>query len=285
MSALVHLAANTLSNSKAVALYVQYASTLVGRDKACRFGQYLARLLVYVLSRRLATREKAPGAGVGVGAAWVAALSKTQAVLSTTRKVMRSGKFVDFARQFARILTGAASTSSSLQREDEVVRTLGAVHKAGMCVFMLADTLGLAHSALGLVRLRDAPRVARLGQRAWLAALAAQAAAALYQLHNLRLRQADLDRVRRHVAKTAGSSGNDFPASVGARECAAEERAVAAQRAAAGRMLLLSALDLTIPIKGLALVGVNEGLVALAGTVTSLMGIQDSLAKASAAVQ
>ncbi|KAJ2509694.1 hypothetical protein GGI11_005770, partial [Coemansia sp. RSA 2049] len=67
--------------------------------------------------------------------------------------------------------------------------------------------------------------------------------------------------------------------------CAAEERAVAAQRAAAGRTLLLSALDLTIPIKGLALVGVNEGLVALAGTVTSLMGIQDSLAKASAAVQ
>ncbi|KAJ2508714.1 Peroxisomal membrane protein PMP27 [Coemansia sp. RSA 2049] len=279
MSALVHLAANTLSNSKAVALYVQYASTLVGRDKACRFGQYLARLLVYMLSRRLATRGKTPGAGI----AWVAALSKTQAVLSTTRKVMRSGKFVDFARQFARILTGAAALQ---QREDEVVRTLGAVHKAGMCVFMLADTLGLAHSVLGLVRLRDAPRVARLGQRAWLAALAAQAAAALYQLHNLRLRQADLDRVRRHITKTAAGAGSsDLPASVGARECAAEERAVAAQRAAAGRTLLLSALDLTIPIKGLALVGVNEGLVALAGTVTSLMGIQDSLAKASAAVQ
>ncbi|KAJ1736798.1 Peroxisomal membrane protein PMP27 [Coemansia sp. Benny D160-2] len=283
MSALVHLAANTLSNSKAVALYVQYASTLVGRDKACRFGQYLARLLVYILSRRLATRGKTPGAGI----AWVAALSKTQAVLSTTRKVMRSGKFVDFARQFARILTGAAPLQ---QREDEVVRTLGAVHKAGMCVFMLADTLGLAHSALGLVRLRDAPRVARLGQRAWLTALAAQAAAALYQLHNLRLRQADLDRVRRHITKTAAagagsSSSSDLPASVGARECAAEERAVAAQRAAAGRTLLLSALDLTIPIKGLALVGVNEGLVALAGTVTSLMGIQDTLAKASAAVQ
>ncbi|KAJ2759362.1 Peroxisomal membrane protein PMP27, partial [Coemansia sp. BCRC 34490] len=242
MSALVHLAANTLSSSKAVALYVQYASTLVGRDKACRFGQYLARLLVYILSRRLATRGKTPGAGVGTGIAWVAALSKTQAVLSTTRKVMRSGKFVDFARQFARILTGAAP---SQQREDEVVRTLGAVHKAGMCVFMLADTLGLAHSALGLVRLRDAPRVARLGQRAWLAALAAQAAAALYQLHNLRLRQADLDRVRRHITKTAAagssSSSSDLPASVGARECAAEERAVAAQRAAAGRTLLLSA--------------------------------------------
>ncbi|KAJ1662884.1 Peroxisomal membrane protein PMP27 [Coemansia sp. RSA 1813] len=264
MSNLVHLVVGTLDNSKAVALYVQYASTLVGRDKACRFGQYLARLLAYLVGRRLATRGKNP-----TGVSWLASLSKVQSALGTTRKVMRSGKFVDFARLFARALTGTQGP------HDEVARTLGAVHKAGMCIFMLADTLGLLHNTMGLVRLRNAPRVARLGQRAWMTALVAQVIAAAYQLHNLRLRQADLARVRRHVMKTDA---------FGASECAVEEQAVSTQRAAASRLLLQSALDLTIPIKGLGLFDINEGLVALAGTVTSLMGIQDTLAKASAAV-
>ncbi|KAJ2867762.1 Peroxisomal membrane protein PMP27 [Coemansia erecta] len=269
MSNLMHLVVSALGNSKAVALYVQYASTLVGRDKACRFGQYLARLLAYLVGRRLATRGKSP-----TGMSWLVSLSNVQAALGTTRKVLRTGKFIDFGRLFVHALTASAQQGAS-SAHDEVVRTLGAVHKAGMCVFMLADTLGLLHNTMGLVRLRNAPLVARLGQRAWMTALVAQAVAAAYQLHNLRLRQADLARVRRHVMKSDA---------FGARECAVEEQAVSVQRAAASRLLLQSALDLTIPIKGLGLLEINEGLVALAGTATSLMGIQDSLAKAAAAV-
>ncbi|KAJ1801110.1 Peroxisomal membrane protein PMP27 [Coemansia sp. RSA 2399] len=267
MSNLMHFVVRTLGNSKAVALYVQYASTLVGRDKACRFGQYLARLLAYLVGRRLATRGKS-----ATGVSWLMSLSNVQAALGTTRKVLRTGKFVDFGRLFVHALTAGAQQGASY---DEVARTLGAVHKAGMCVFMLADTLGLLHNTMGLLRLRNAPLVARLGQRAWMTALVAQAVAAAYQLHNLRLRQADLARVRRHVMKTDA---------FGARECAVEEQAVSVQQAAASRLLLQSALDLTIPIKGLGLIDINEGLVALAGTVTSLMGIQDSLAKAATAV-
>ncbi|KAJ2353454.1 Peroxisomal membrane protein PMP27 [Coemansia erecta] len=246
------------ANSGVVDVYVKYIGTLVGRDKACRLGQYFARLLAYVVGRRITRAGKTPGL-----ADWLSALVKVQQTLGTARKVMRTGKFVGFLQQAVRTLAGSG---------DEVVRALGAAHKLGMCVFMAADTWGLL-GALALVRVRDAGRVARVGQRAWMWALAAQLASALYQLHAVSLRAADLKRVRFHVEKAADA--------VAGRECAVEEQAIRVQRTALARQLAATALDLCIPIKGLGVLPLNEGLVAAAGTVTSLMGVQDVLAKAA----
>ncbi|KAI9500792.1 peroxisomal biogenesis factor 11 [Coemansia spiralis] len=240
--------------------YVQYTNSLMGRDKLFRFGQYLARLLVYLLGRRTASHGKSSSL-----VEWLETFRKVQTTLTTTRKVMRTGKFVDFARQSVKALTERGV--------DEVGRLLSAVHKAGMCIFMAADTLGVLGNTLGLVRLRNAQSVTRWGQRAWVAALVAQAAGAAYKLHNVGLRQADLQRVRKHVEKTDR---------LGSRECAVEEQMLAQQRVAANKQLVQGVLDLAIPVKNLGLVDLNEGMVALAGTVTSVMGMRDAMSKASA---
>ncbi|KAI7831937.1 peroxisomal biogenesis factor 11 [Kickxella alabastrina] len=215
-----------------------------GRDKACRFGQYFSRLLVYLISQRMSARGKTPAS-----IEWMATFAKTQAAMATTRKMMRSGKFIDFLQLFMRSLKNKG--------EDELVHLLGLFHKASMFVFMAADTLGLMGSTLTLVRLRDPANVTRVGQRGWLLAIVCQLISAAYQLHNISVREADLRRVRMHVEKAADVMGD--------RECA----------------LVASALDLVIPAKGLGLLNINEGLVALAGTVTSLMGIQDVVSKVS----
>ncbi|KAJ2845543.1 hypothetical protein IWW36_004739, partial [Coemansia brasiliensis] len=73
-----------VANSQAVNAYVKYINSLVGRDKACRLGQYFARLLAYVVSRRISLSGKTPAR-----VSWLTSLAAIQQTLSTTRKVMR----------------------------------------------------------------------------------------------------------------------------------------------------------------------------------------------------
>ncbi|KAJ1816476.1 Peroxisomal membrane protein PMP27 [Coemansia sp. RSA 2599] len=262
MSAPLQLAM-AVANSNAANVYVRYASMLVGRDKACRLGQYFSRLMVYLITERMKTQGKTTSS-----VEWLSTFVKMQGVLGTTRKLMRAGKFFDFLQLFVRALLSKG--------EDELVQALGALHKAGMFVFMAADTLGVLGTSMAVVRLRDPARIGRIAQRGWLLALACQALSAAYRLRNIAMREADLRRVRQHVEKTADVMGD--------RECAVEEQMMRRNKAQAVRELVSSALDLTIPIKGLGLLNINEGVVALAGTITSLMGIQDTLAKACGAI-
>ncbi|KAJ1953962.1 Peroxisomal membrane protein PMP27 [Linderina pennispora] len=243
-----------VANNQAANVYIKYASTLVGRDKACRFAQYFSRLLVYILSQRSTNQSKA-------NLAWLSTLTKVQGAMGTTRKIMRSGKFIDFLNLLVKALLGT---------EDEVSKFLNAMHKLGMFIFMAYDTVGLLGS-LSLVTLRDPARIGRAAQRGWMTAIVCQLLAAAYQLRNLSLRRADLERVRRHVEKSADVLGD--------REIVVEQQIIDKQACAARRQLLAAALDLTIPVKGLGLLGINEGVVALAGTITSLLGIQDALGK------
>ncbi|KAJ1950891.1 Peroxisomal membrane protein PMP27 [Linderina macrospora] len=242
-----------VANNHAANIYIKYASTLVGRDKACRFAQYFSRFLVYLLSQRTTKPT---------GTSWLTALTKVQGAMGTTRKIMRSGKFIDFLNLFVKSL--------ATKGEDEVTKFLNSVHKLGMFVFMAFDTLGLLGS-LSVVTLRDAGKVGRTAQRGWMVAIVCQLLAAVYQLRSLRMREVDLERVRRHVEKSADVMGD--------REIAVEQQIIKSQAQAARRQLVVAALDLTIPVKGLGLLPINEGLVALAGTVTSLLGAQDVLAK------
>ncbi|KAJ2745506.1 Peroxisomal membrane protein PMP27 [Coemansia sp. BCRC 34301] len=248
------------SNSSATATYIKYASQLSGRDKACRFTQYFARLLAYLVTRRISLQGGKPRAST---VDWLATLSKIQGTMSTTRKILRSGKFIDFFHLLVRSLLEKTGGG------DEVERLLNVGHKAGMFVFMLADTVGILHSALGLVRLRDPARVTKVAMRGWWCALVCQLLAGVYQLRALMIREADVGRVRRHLEKEADPMAD--------RECVVEERLVAQRKHKAVRQVVAAALDLSIPTAGLGLLGLNEGFVALAGTVTSLMGVQDIL--------
>ncbi|KAJ2756143.1 Peroxisomal membrane protein PMP27 [Coemansia pectinata] len=246
------------ANSSATATYMKYASQLTGRDKACRFTQYFARLLAYLVTRRISLQGTKPSASA---LDWLSTLTKIQGTMSTTRKILRSGKFIDFFHLLVRSLHQGGG--------DEVERLLNTGHKLGMFVFMLADSVGILHSALGLVRLRDPQKVTRVAMRGWWLALVCQLMAGAYQLRALVIREADLNRVRRHLEKDADVMAD--------RECVVEERAVMVKKRAAVRQVVAAALDLTIPTAGLGLLGLNEGVVALAGTITSLMGVQDIL--------
>ncbi|KAI8320502.1 peroxisomal biogenesis factor 11 [Martensiomyces pterosporus] len=260
MSGVVDLV-SAVANSNATSVYVKYTSTLVGRDKLCRLAQYFSRLLVYVLNRRIQAAGKTAGA-----VEWLAALVKIQGAMGTTRKIMRSGRFIDFLQLFVRAVQAKG--------EDDVVRLLSALHKLGMFAFMAADTLGLLGTTLGLIKLRDPAKVGRAAQRGWMLAIVCQLLTAVYQLRNLAMREADLQRVRQHVEKSADVLGD--------RECVVEEQIIRRQKAQANRQLLAAALDLTIPVRGLGILNINEGLVALAGTITSLLGVQDVLSKITA---
>lgn len=243
----------TAVNSTAITAFIKYTSQLAGRDKVLRTTQYLSRFLIYLLRRRPDKQ-------------WLATLIKLQGAMSTTRKIMRMGKFVEFLQLLLRVLLQRGDSGG-----DEITQTLNAGHKAGMFAFMLYDTVGILHSGLGLIALKDPKRIGRVAQRGWLVALACQGLAAAYELRALSLRETDVRRVRRHLEKSADI--------VGDRECVVEERAIAQRKQVATRQLVASALDLAIPVKGLDILPLNEGAVALAGTVTSLMGVRDILSK------
>ncbi|KAJ2636489.1 Peroxisomal membrane protein PMP27 [Coemansia sp. RSA 1694] len=251
------------ANSSATATYIKYASQLSGRDKACRFTQYFARLLAYLVTRRISLQGSKPQAGT---LDWLATLTKIQGTMSTTRKILRSGKFIDFFHLLIRSLHSTPASGGG----DEMERLLNVGHKAGMFVFMLADSVGILHSALGLVRLRDPAKVTRIAMRGWLCALVCQLLAGVYQLRALAIREADVGRVRRHLVEKEADPMAD-------RECVVEERLVAQRKQKAVRQVVAAALDISIPTAGLGLLNLNEGFVALAGSITSLMGVQDIL--------
>ncbi|KAJ1963589.1 Peroxisomal membrane protein PMP27 [Dipsacomyces acuminosporus] len=260
MSGVVDLV-STVANSSVTNVYVKYTTTLVGRDKLCRLAQYFSRFLVYLINRKMQTSGKTAGA-----VEWLATLVKIQGAMGTTRKIMRSGKFIDFFQLFVRALQAKG--------EDEISKLLNILHKLGMFGFMAGDTIGLLGSTLGLIRLKDPAKVGRAAQRAWMLAIVSQLLSSVYQLRALALREADLQRVRKHVEKSADVLGD--------RECVVEEQIIRRQKAQANRQLLVSVLDLTIPLKGLGIVNINEGIVGLAGTITSMLGAQDVLAKITA---
>lgn len=216
---------------------LRFWSTTVGRDKTYRTIQYAARFLAWYEYRKGATKET------------VARLTALKSQLGLSRKLMRVGKFLEHFQ--------AALKATTIQ--DPVVSYAAIGRQLGYGFYLILDTLQWIHGAK--VYTFEKPtidRIAKNAARFWLAGLTFSLASGSYKTYVLQQRAAGAKRPRATAEKEA--------------ERKIEVAQIATEQAAVRYQMTQDALDWLIPATGADILGLDEGILGLAGCASSVMG-------------
>ncbi|RYO67622.1 hypothetical protein AA0116_g253 [Alternaria tenuissima] len=227
------MVADALVYHPTVSHYLKFVATTVGRDKVLRTLQYFSRFLAWYLYR---TNKPASS---------IAPYEATKKTFGATRKLMRVGKFVEHFR--------AAAVASDAKTMDPVLRFTAVGRQLGYAFYMLCDNACVL-DATSIRKSSFAPRLLREGHRAWFAGISFSIASGLYSYYNL----------LQH-SKTITSS-SDPEKVVETKKLQKELNAVKVQ-------LISDLCDITIPSSALGWVDLDDGIVGLAGTTSSLLGV------------
>ncbi|KUI69467.1 Peroxisomal membrane protein PMP27 [Cytospora mali] len=217
-----------------VAHYQRFVATTVGRDKILRTLQYFARFYAWYLYRTNGSpKEIAP---------WDAIKKQ----FGLVRKVMRVGKNIEHLKAAAVAADAKAGTIDPVLKYTTVGRQLG---YAGYLTLDMATVL----DAAGIRKSESAKRFQREAYRFWAMGLVCSVLAQLYTLYQLKQREAKVD-------KKEG-------------EGVVESKRIAKERSTSQLQLMSDLCDLTVPSSALGWVALDDGIVGLAGTLSSLIGM------------
>lgn len=177
-------------------------------------------------------------------ASTIAPFEATKKQFGMTRKLMRIGKFVEHFR--------AAAVASDARSMDPVLRYTAVGRQLSYGMYMLFDTLNVL-DATNIRKHAASQRLVKEATRAWFTGISCSIVSGLYSLYRLRERANAI-------------SEKDGEGVVEKKKVAKEANAV--------RLQLLSDLcDITIPSTALGWTQLDDGIVGLAGTVSSLLGV------------
>ncbi|KAF2171416.1 hypothetical protein M409DRAFT_63698 [Zasmidium cellare ATCC 36951] len=223
----------------AVSHFNRFVATTVGRDKVLRTLQYFSRFLAWYLYR------------TNHPATTIAHFDAIKKNFGSVRKALRLGKFVEHFK--------AAAVAADSKALDPVLKSLAVGRQLGYATYLSLDALCYLDQT-GIYKFSAGARLQQEAYRAWFAGLACNVAAGLYTLYNLT-----------QLAKKQQSEGD--------AEKKVEEKKLEKERAATQLQLVSDLADLTVPTSALGLINFDDGIVGLAGTVSSLIGLQAAWAK------
>ncbi|POY74121.1 hypothetical protein BMF94_2933 [Rhodotorula taiwanensis] len=227
----------------AITATLKVGSTTVGRDKLYRAIQYYARFLAYYCLRKGYSKET------------VARLQALKSTLALSRKLMRVGKPFEHLQ----------AAVKGLDLTDPVLKFTTVGRQLGYAGYLINDTLVWLHTAK--VRPFSAPTIATIQQRAarlWFTGIAFSLVSSLYKLYGLQQRQ-------QAVSRAQGLSEKG--------EKSADLRLIQTQQAAVRYQLTQDALDILLPAGTLGYHQLDDGIIGLIGTVTSIMGLRSQVQK------
>ncbi|POS82367.1 putative peroxisomal membrane protein PMP27 [Erysiphe pulchra] len=163
---------------------------------------------------------------------------------SLARKLLRIGKNVEHFK--AACLAADSKNLDAMSRFCAVGRQLG---YAGYLSFDAAAYL----DAAGIVKNSSIKRLQRESNKCWMCGLLFSTVSGLYSLYLLKQQESRIDR----------KNGEDVVAS----------RRIQKERTAINLQLISDLCDLTIPTSAIGLVELDDGIVGLAGTLSSLIGV------------
>ncbi|KAI1387382.1 peroxisomal biogenesis factor 11 [Hypoxylon trugodes] len=230
------MVADALIYHPTVSHYLKFVATTVGRDKLLRTLQYFARFYAWYLYRTNGTRAE------------VAPYEAIKKQFGLARKLLRFGKNVEHLKAAAL----AADTAKAGSLADPVLKYATVGRQIGYAGYLTFDGATL-FDALGVRKWDGAKRAQREAYRFWAAGLVCSVVAQAYTLYRLREREAKVD-------KKEG-------------EGVVESKRIALERSVSQLQLLSDLCDLTVPTAALGWVGFDDGVVGLAGTVSSLIGV------------
>ncbi|KAF2676195.1 peroxisomal biogenesis factor 11 [Lentithecium fluviatile CBS 122367] len=177
-------------------------------------------------------------------ASTISPFEATKKQFGMTRKVLRVGKFVEHFK--------AAAVASDAKALDPVLRWTAVGRQLGYAGYMLFDNATVL-DATSIRKFSASQRLLREGYRAWFAGISFSIISSLYSLYQLRLR----------AQKISEKDG----------EGVVEKKKVEREANAVKIQLISDLCDITIPTGALGWVKLDDGIVGLAGTVSSALGV------------
>ncbi|KAJ5646777.1 Peroxisomal biogenesis factor 11 [Penicillium lividum] len=227
------MVADALVYHPALAHWLRFVATTVGRDKLLRTIQYFSRFYAWYLFR-----TNKPQSAIDP-------YNAVKKQLGTTRKLMRVGKFLEH-------LKAASVALDNKGPVDPVLRYLSVGRQLGYAGYLTLDMVTVV-DAIGFRKLESAKRLQESAYRSWAAGLMCSAVAGLYTLFMLQEKEKTIDRKE--------------------GEGVVEAKKIEKERSAARIQLFSDLCDLAAPLSAIGIVNLDDGLVGIAGTVSSLIGV------------
>jgi len=166
------------------------------------------------------------------------------------RKLMRVGKNIEHFK--------AAAQAADTRGSDPVLKYLAVGRQLGYAGYLTFDAVTYLDAA-GIKPSASAKRLSREAYKCWFAGLLCSALSGTYTLYQLRTKAAA-------ISKENG-------------EGVVESKRLEKERAAINLQLISDLCDLTVPSAALGYANFDDGIVGLAGTVSSLIGIYNTWRK------
>ncbi|KAL8937883.1 MAG: hypothetical protein Q9211_003460 [Gyalolechia sp. 1 TL-2023] len=233
------MTADALVYHPAVSHYLRFVATTVGRDKLLRTLQYFSRFYAWYLFR------------TNTPTRLIAPFEAIKKQFGLARKALRLGKNVEHFK-------AAAATMDDTKARDEFLRYCAVGRQLGYGMYLTLDMATYVDSA-GIWKLESAKRLQKEAYRAWFVGLMFNAVAGIYTLWGLRQRELEVNK--------------------GDGEGVVESKKIQRERATTNLQLISDVCDLTIPGSALGYANLDDGIVGLAGTMSSLIGVWNTWKK------
>ncbi|EGP88273.1 unnamed protein product [Zymoseptoria tritici ST99CH_1A5] len=228
------MVADALVYHPAVSHFNRFVATTIGRDKTLRTIQYFSRFLAWYLYR------------TNHPATTVATFETIKKNFGSVRKAMRLGKFVEHFK--------AAAIAADAKNLDPVLKYLAVGRQLGYAMYLSLDALTYLDQT-GIKKFSAGARLQREAYRAWFTGLTCNILAGVYTLYNMR-----------QLEQQQAARSEDA-------EKKMESKKLEKERAAVKLQLLSDVCDITVPSSAIGFVNLDDGVVGLAGTVSSLIGL------------
>ncbi|KAF9183622.1 Peroxisomal membrane protein PMP27 [Haplosporangium sp. Z 767] len=224
--------------------WIKFTATTVGRDKIYRLVQYFSRFLAWYFMRQGYSKET------------VARFNNLKKTLGLSRKLMRFGKPVEHLEQ--------AAKATSVK--DEFLRFCAVGKQLSYAGYLTFDALIFLDGA-GAYKFKNIKRYTELANKFWLAGIAFSLIAGLYKTRHIAIRRETAVRGLRRQGESEKADAR------------ADLKLLANEQHAVSKQLLQDGLDILIPSTGLGYLDLDDGVIGLVGTATSLMGAKTQWAK------
>lgn len=229
-----------------------------GRDKVLRTIQYFSRFYAWYLFRTNNPQSA------------ITPFNNIKKQFSTTRKLLRLGKFIEN-------LKAASVAYDNKNPVDPVLKYLAIGRQLGYAGYLTCDNVAV-FDIIGVRKVENLKKLSETAAKAWLSGLACSAVAGVYTLWRLGEKEKTIDRKEgegvveaKKVQKYVFFLSFYLSFFLLLGECCYAN--VCRDRSAARIQLVSDFSDLVVPLATLGYINVDDGLVGLAGTVSSLIGL------------
>ncbi|CAG8106881.1 unnamed protein product [Penicillium salamii] len=244
------MVADALVYHPALAHWLRFVATTVGRDKILRTVQYFSRFYAWYLYRTNKPQSS------------IDPYNAVKKQFGTTRKIMRIGKFLEH-------LKAAAVAFDNKNPADPVLKYLAIGRQLGYAGYLTLDAVTVI-DVIGIRKLASAKRLQESAYRSWAAGLIFSAVAGVYTLVRLQEKEKTIDRKEgegvveaKKIEKYAHAHG---PGPV-------EWMLIVSRERSAARVQLFSDVcDLAAPLSAVGILNLDDGIVGISGTISSLIG-------------